>query len=227
MRRFWRPIDDEETDEGTMILMQRGELEFEIRVDHYTLMTSESHLSEDELGRRPCAALGQRPRPRVLIAGLGMGYTLRAALDVLPADARVTVAELNPVVDCWCRGPLAVLTNHALEDPRVELRITDVAELIRDAAHGSCPFDAIVLDLYQGTHEANEDPEHKHFGRAALQTTRRALSPGGMLAVWTEEEDVGFESRLRQLDFDVEQICPDTDGPRHVVYLARKGSARE
>jgi spermidine synthase len=217
----WRTIDDEEVDEGTMLLMQRGELEFAIGVDHLTLMTSESNLSELELGRVPCSRLDNRTDPRVLLAGLGMGFTLRAALDALPAGARVEVVELNPVIAYWCRGSLAALTDNALDDPRVDLHIGDVADRIRLAADCATRYDAIILDLYQGTFDANEDPGHPHYGRAALERTRRALAPGGILAVWTEEADPPFERRLRALGFEVDTIRPELEGPQHVVYLAR------
>lgn len=220
VKEEWRTIDDEEVDEGTMRLLQRGEREFVIMVDHLTLMTSESNLSELELGRVPCSRLENRTDPRVLLAGLGMGYTLKAALDVLPGGARVEVAELNQVIAHWCRGPLAVLTDHAAEDPRVDLHFGDVAESIRRAADSGVGYDAIILDLYQGTFDANKDPHHPHYGRAALDRTRRALAPGGIFAAWTEEIDVGFEKRLGAVGFDFEALRPELDGPQHAVYLA-------
>ena len=220
MKDEWRTVDDEEVDEGTMLLMQRGEREFVISVDHLTLMTSESNLSELELGRVPCERLVNRTNPRVLLAGLGMGYTLKAALDVLPAGAHVEVAELNTVIAYWCRGPMAILTDHALDDSRVDLHFCDVADNIRRAADGSQGYDAIILDLYQGTFDANEDPNHAHYGRVALERTRRALVPGGIFAVWTEEADPGFEGRLRAVGFEFEAHQPELEGPQHVVYLA-------
>jgi spermidine synthase len=222
MPRPWRTVDDEVTDEGTMILLQRGEDEFVIRMDHYILMTSDYSLSEVELGRLGCEALTRRRAPRVMVAGLGMGFTLRAALDALPGDATVVVVELNPVVADWCRGPMARLSRHALDDPRVELRFSDVARVIADAARHGPKYDAIVLDLYQGTHDANDDPRHPFYGRAALDTTRRALNPGGVLAVWTEHRDPRFEQRLRRAGFtDVERHEPGSGGQRHAVNLAR------
>lgn len=220
MQDEWRTVDDEEVDEGTMLLMQRGEREFVISIDHLTLMTSESNQSELDLGRVPCERLINRINPRILLAGLGMGYTLRAALDALPEDARVEVAELNTVIAYWCRGPMAILTDHALDDPRVDLQFGDVAESIRRAADSEVGYDAIILDLYQGTFDANNESSHPHYGRKALVRTRRALVSGGILAVWTEEADPGFEERLRAVGFEFEALSPELEGPQHVVYLA-------
>jgi spermidine synthase len=165
--------------------------------------------------------LKNRTDPRVLLAGLGIGYTLRAALDALPSGARVDVYELNTVIAYWCRGPLAILTDNAVDDPRVKLHFGDVAKRIRLAAKSGERYDAIILDLYQGTFDANKDPDHPHYGRAALARTRRALAPDGILAVWTEEADPGFEERLRLVGFEFEALCPDLEGPRHVAYVAR------
>lgn len=220
MKDEWRTVDDEEVDEGTMLLMQRGEREFVISVDHLTLMTSESNLSELELGRVPCERLENRTNPRVLLAGLGMGYTLRAALDALPEGAQIEVAELNTVIAYWCRGPMGILTDHALDDPRVELRFGDVAESICRAVDSQEGYDAIILDLYQGTFDANDDSGHPHYGRKALERTRGALVRGGIFAVWTEECDQGFEERLRSVGFEFETLSPELEGPQHVVYLA-------
>jgi spermidine synthase len=220
MNDEWQTIDDEEVDDGTLLLMQRGESDFAIAWDHITLMTSDSNLSELELGRVPCKRLENRTNPRVLLAGLGMGFTLRAALDELPAGARVDVSELNEVIGYWCRGPLAVLTDHAVDDPRVELSFGDVADKIRLAAESSEGYDAIILDLYQGTFDANDDPHHPHYGPGALERTRRALAPGGIFAAWTEEADPGFERSLRRAGFEIETIRPELEGPQHVVYLA-------
>jgi spermidine synthase len=220
MNDEWQTIDDEEVDDGTLLLMQRGERDFSIAWDHITLMTSDSNLSELELGRVPCKRVGNRVNPRVLLAGLGMGFTLRAALDELPAGARVDVSELNDVIAYWCRGPLAVLTDHAVDDPRVELSFGDVADKIRLAAEGSQGYDVIILDLYQGTFDANDDPNHPHYGPAALERTRRAMAPGGIFAVWTEEADPGFERGLSKAGFEFETLRPELEGPQHVVYLA-------
>jgi spermidine synthase len=138
----------------------------------------------------------------------------------------VTVAELNPVVVDWCSGPLSGLTDGAVDDPRVVVRIADVASLIARAADGSRPYDAIMLDLYEGTSEANTDPDHPFFGRAALKRTNRALSASGVLAVWTESADPRFVQRLQGVGFTVSSLRPGRGVPRHTVYLARKDQPR-
>src|SRR5687768_5544526 len=142
--RPWRVIDRVATPEGSLELRQRGDDDFLITVDGRVLMASAAHRSEDALARQGCARAATRPAPRVLLGGLGMAYTLRAALDVLPATARVTVAELTPTVVEWCHGPLAPLTGGAVEDPRVTVEIADVADRIAAAAAGRSPrLDAI------------------------------------------------------------------------------------
>jgi spermidine synthase len=158
----------------------------------------------------------------VLVGGLGLGFTLRAALDALPTDARVTVAELNEVVVRWCRGPLAVLTDHALEDPRVAVQVADVARVIATAAREHRVYDAILLDLYEGPHEATQGKNDPYYGAAALRTTRAALSGGGILAVWSEEPDKPFEKNLAQVGFQTDRRRAGKGGRRHVIYLARR-----
>ncbi|MEN8163893.1 MAG: spermidine synthase [Acidobacteriota bacterium] len=218
----WRTVDTAETDEGLMILMQRGDREFVIKMETFVLMNSRLNLTEVALAGSACGLLAPRRRPRVLIGGLGMAFTLRAALDALPPDARVTVAEINPVVERWCRGPLKGLTDGAVEDPRVEVHIGDVAGVITRAARGRDVFDAIILDLYQGTHDANDDPRDPFYGKKALETARKALKDDGVFAVWTEFADPAFEKRLRAVGFDCRRTSPGKGGPRHIVYLATK-----
>ena len=216
----WRTIEQVSTDEGTMTLLSRGAGDFLIKLDDYVLMNSRLSLSEQLLARKACELLSA-PAPSVLLGGLGMGCTLRAALDTLPRGARVVVAELNEVVLRWCRGPLHDLTGGAVDDPRVQVQLCDVALKIRQASSPHGRHDAIILDLYHGTHDANSEPDHPFYGRAALQRVRRALSRDGVFAAWTEERDVGFERRLEAAGFTLESPLLARGGPRHVVYLAR------
>jgi spermidine synthase len=215
--RPWRTIDSIETPEGQFELRQRGEQDFLITIAGRVLMTSNAHRSEDELARLPCVALAGRARARVLLGGLGMGLTLRAALDRLPSTGRITVAELNPCVVAWCRGPLAVLTDGATADHRVEVVVDDVARVIARAPAGS--YDAIILDLYEGPHEATRRAGDPLYGAEAVERMRAAIAPGGAVAIWSEEADPPFEARLAGGGFRVERIRAGHGGRRHVVYL--------
>jgi len=206
-----------------MVLLKGGERDFLIRMPSYILMTSEYHVSETALGASAAERIARRPHPRMLIGGLGMAYTLRAALDVLPPHAEVTVAELNPAVVRWCRTELAALNGFPLDDPRVRVEVGDVARVIAAATRPGAPrYDAIVLDLYQGTEDANSQPDHPFYGFAALERTHRALAKGGVLAVWTETSDAGFEKRAATAGFDLRRTRPGDAGPRHTVYLATR-----
>ena len=222
MTRAWKTLDRVPTDAGQLELRERGEGDFLIAVDGRVLMNSRSSRSEEALGRVACLEISGRDAPRVLIGGLGMGFTLRAALDVLPGDARVVVAEITSVVAEWCRGPLAALTGGAVSDSRVELEIGDVTARIASAS--SQPrgaFDAILLDLYEGPHAGRGAEGDPFFGTRALRQTRAALRPGGVFALWSEHRDAGFERRMRSAGFDFELQRPGRGGLRHAVYLAR------
>jgi spermidine synthase len=214
--RPWEVLDGVDTADGRLELRRRGEGEFLIAIGGRVLMNSAASRSEAALARIACEHLAGRSAPRVLIGGLGMGVTLRAALDALPPGARVVVAELHEVVVRWCRGPLAALTGAAADDPRVEVRLGDVA----DAIASPPPWDAILLDLYEGPHPRSQQREHPHYGPRALARTRAALAPGGVLAVWSEDPDADFEERLRRAGFAVERRRPGRGARRHVVYLA-------
>ncbi|MDO9081560.1 MAG: spermidine synthase [Desulfuromonadales bacterium] len=222
----WKIIYSVSTeDEGTLQLRQRGAKDFLITIGTQVLMNSAAHRSEVALGQLACAPLRHHPRSRVLVGGLGMGYTLRSVLDHLPATAQVVVAELNPIVVQWCQGPLAVLTNSVVTDPRVTVEIGDVAALIKRSAVGvgEAGFDAIVLDLYRGPHfyaDAENDPL---YGNKAILAARQALNAGGILAVWGENYDERFEQRLHKAGFTVTVQRPGKGGLRHAVFVARKG----
>lgn len=220
MAQPWKVIESITTGDGVLELRQRGERDFLITVGGLVLMNSSAHRSEVALGVRACAHLTHHPIPRVLVAGLGMGYTLRAVLDVLPAMATVVVGELNPVVVEWCRGPLAPLTANVVGDPRVTVTIADVADIIRSAAAAGERFDAVVLDLYTGPHAGSHKRDDPLYGSRAIEQTRAALNPGGVFAVWGENYDAGFVERLRSAGFTVDSDRPGRGGLRHVIYLA-------
>ena len=147
MSKQWKSVESVETDEGRLELKQRGEDSFLITINNRILMNSWANTSEIVLAESACALLEGRKHPRVLLAGLGMGFTLKAAMDALPADAEVVVAELNPIVVAWCRGPMAHLTSSVVDDPRVTVVVDDVITLIRDASKRGkeSRFDAIIF----------------------------------------------------------------------------------
>jgi spermidine synthase len=219
----WKTIERVDTKEGVLELRQRGPRDFLITVGGLVLMNSTAHRSEVALGRLACGHLQEHGAPRVLVGGLGMGYTLRAVLDTLPATGQVVVAELNPVVVQWCRGPLAELTGCAVDDPRVTVEIADVAKVIRTAADvgGKERFNAIVLDLYTGPDYHTHKRDDPLYGSRAVENSRTALKPGGTFAVWGENYDEGFAKRLQAAGFSVNCERPGKGGLRHIVYVAK------
>jgi len=199
----WKTLATVATAEGALELRRRGDGVFLIVIAGRVLMTSNDRRSEQALATLACQGLAA-PRPRVLIGGLGMGYTVRAALDVLPAAAELVVAELTPEIEAWCRGPLAPLTGGALDDPRVRVVIGDVARAIAGAPNGH--YHAILLDLYEGPHAATQRTDDPFYGKAALAASRAALAAGGVLAVWSEDPDEAFARRLATAGFEVEVL---------------------
>lgn len=216
----WETVATVATADGPLELRRRGARDFLIVIDGRVLMTSVTRRSEEALSTLALADLAARgvTSPRVLIGGLGMAYTLRAALDAAPR-ATITVAELNPVVVEWCRGPLADLTARAVDDPRVTIALGDVAATIAHARRGA--FDAILLDLYEGPHEASQQREDPFYGPRALGRTHDALARGGVFAVWSEDADPAFKRRIASR-FDVHVHRLGDGGRRHVVYVGRR-----
>jgi len=217
----WKTLESVKTTEGALQLRQRGPKEFLITIDGRCLMTSEESTSERAVASLACAVIKDAKSPRVLVGGLGMAYTVRAALDALPRSATLVVAELTAQVEIWNRGPMAILTDNAVGDPRVSVVIDDVAKVIKRAAKQ--PFDAIVLDLYEGPHHAAKRENDPFYGRGALDRSREALTPGGVLAVWSEESNNVFKKRMADAGFETTLHRPG--GARaYVVYLGRKRS---
>jgi spermidine synthase len=226
MARPWRIVDSIDTKEGLLDLRQRGEKDFLITIDSRVLMNSSANMSEIVLAELACESLNNKKNPRVLVGGLGMGFTLKAAVDNLPADAEVVVVELNPIMVKWCRGPIAHFTDGAVDDPRVKIVIDDVASVIRYAAMKgkvNC-FDAIILDLYEGPYGGDQGGKEYLYGDMALELSRSALKAGGVLAVWSEDPDKAFEKRLKAARFSFNRQRPGRGGRKHVVYIARKTS---
>ena len=217
MTRPWQTIARVDTSEGALELRQRGDADFLITIAGRVLMTSQARRSEEALATLPLRDRAPGNVRDVLVGGLGMGYTLRAALDLLPDTARVTVVELNADVAAWCRGPLAPLTAGAVDDPRVTVVVADVSEHLARVAQKS--YDAILFDLYEGPHAATQSADDPLYGPRALVRARDALRPGGVFAVWSEEPDARFERRLADAGFRVEKHRAGRGGRAHVVYL--------
>jgi spermidine synthase len=200
--------------------MQRG-AEFSIFAGSLELMKSRLSGSEEALASITCARLPGRPRPHILIGGLGMGFTLRTALAALGPDATITVAELVPEVVAWARGPLAAVYGKSLSDPRLKIFTGDVGEMIGGVRAG---YDAILLDVDNGpaglTRAANDDLYSAH----GLRKARKALLPGGILAVWSAASDPAFTQRLHIAGYRVEEHRVRANGrrggSRHVIWLA-------
>jgi spermidine synthase len=224
MTQPWQTIDRVSTNEGLLELRRRGPGDFLITVGGQVLMNSMANRSEVALGKLACERLMGLIRPLVLVGGLGMGFTLKAVLDNLPAAGRVVLAELNPVVLAWCRGPLAALTNHAVADARVEVNICDVAQLIRLYARDPSveKLDAVILDLYTGPYVRSHKRDDPLYGSIAINRTHEALKPGGVFAVWGEDYDTGFARRLAEAGFASTHHRSGRGGSGHVVYLGRK-----
>jgi spermidine synthase len=223
MAKPWQTLDKAQTPDGVLELRKRGERDFLILIDNRVLMNSSASRSEVVLAEHACRIVAGRPHPRVLLGGLGMGLTLRSALDSLPNPAEVIVSELNPVAVSWCRGPLAGLTKGAVGDPRVIVMIDDVSSVIAKSARpGAKKFDAIIIDLYEGPHARTDAVNDPFYGSHALRKTMDALSVGGVFAVWGEATDAAFEQRLEAGGFSVNRQRPGRGGLRHVVYVAQK-----
>jgi spermidine synthase len=222
----WQTLASESTPDGKLELRRRGERDFHITIDGRILMTSTAHRSEDALAQLGCTPIATRPNARVLVSGLGMGYTLRAALDCLGESAKVLCVELNPVVAAWCDGPLSGLTSHATKDRRVKILLGDVSSAIAEVARDKEQprFDAIVLDMYLGPNArvTHGDPL---YGHRAISRARAALSPGGILAVWGENESPSFERILTDQGFGIERHRSGRGGRVHHVYIATNGAA--
>jgi len=225
MAQPWQTLDKIQTLDGLLELRRRGERDFLIVINGRVLMNSSANRSESALGERACQLVASRQSPRVLIGGLGMGLTLRAALDSLPTNAKVIISELNPIIVKWCRGPLAELTKSAVNDPRVSIVIDDVSHVIAEASQpGAERFDAIIIDLYEGPSSSTDAVDDPFYGSRALKRTADALHANGVFAVWGENPDAVFEKRQAAAGFTVDRQRPGRGGLRHVVYVAKKMS---
>ena len=207
---------------GELRLIQRGD-DYWIMLGANALMSTRLRGSEEALATLACERIAGRPRPAMLIGGLGMGFTLRAALGALPRDASVTVSELVPAIVGWARGPMAHVHGASLDDPRVRIEEGDVGNLI--AAHGSS-WDAILLDVDNGPDALSRDTNDRLYDLEGLHRARTALKPRGLLAIWSAAPDPAFAKRLGRAGFGVEEVTvrahAGRKGAKHMIWLATK-----
>jgi spermidine synthase len=219
----WELLGETRTPDGSLMALMRRDREHVILANGKPLMSSLMHGSEEELATVACRRARRRPQPCVLVGGLGMGFTLRATLDALPADATVIVAELLPAVVEWNRGPLAPLAGEPLKDRRVTVVQDDVAKTM-ETSDGR--FDAVLLDVDNGPSAFTESANAGLYSDRGLIAARTALKQEGVLAVWSAWEDRKFEQRLRYNGFRVEvtrvRARLKKGGPRHTIFVGYK-----
>lgn len=219
--QHWVNVDRAFTREGAEVTLATRNQQFVIRVDGEDLMHSDSHGSEEKLAVHGCAGLAAKPAARVLIGGLGMGFTARAALGALAADAEVEVVELVGAVVRWNRELLGHLADEPLADPRLRLLEGDVVDVIgRSESH----YDAILLDVDNGPEALSASDNDRLYTARGLGSAMRALRPGGVLAIWSVFEDASFTARLREAGFGVtlKRVRASRNARRrNVLWLAR------
>jgi spermidine synthase len=225
--KAWELLGVTQTPDGSDIRLQRRDDEYLLLTNGKPLMSSRLHGSEEALATLGCEEARELEQPRVLVGGLGMGFTLRAVLDVLPASAHVTVAELLPAVVQWNRGPLGAVAGYPLRDRRVRIDVADVGFTLRaNPGH----YDAVLLDVDNGPTAFTSADNAGLYDNGGVVAAHAALRPGGTLAVWSAWEDRRFEQRLRFYGFEVtvERVRArlKKGGPRHTIFLARRRSER-
>lgn len=223
----WELLGETRTPEGELMTLMRQDRELVILASGKPLMSSRMHGSEEALAALACRHIASAAAPTVLVGGLGMGFTLRATLDLLPPEANVVVAELIPGVVEWNRGPLGPLAGHPLRDPRVQVEVGDVLDIARSCAER---FDAVLLDVDNGPAAFTTSPNASLYTDEGVAALRHALRPGGIVAVWSAWEDRKFEQRLRyhRLEVEVHRVRArlKKGGPRHTIFLGRRDEKR-
>jgi spermidine synthase len=219
----WQHLDVAAIPGGEELRLKQRGAEFSISLGRIELMNSRLSGSEEALATLAAERLGVRKAPGVLIGGLGMGFTLRAALASFGSEARIVVAELVPAVVDWARGPMAELFAGCLDDPRVSIKVTDVAALLREARS---TYDAILLDVDNGPDGLTTAANDGLYGPRGLAMSMAALRPGGVLSVWSAYRDAAFAARLRRAGFAVEEKTVRAHrgkkGAKHLIWLATR-----
>jgi spermidine synthase len=208
--------------DGEELRLFRHGGDFMIVLGGNELMSSRMSGSEIALASETCARLTNRTNPKLLIGGYGMGFTLRAAQEILAKDATLVVAELVPEIIAWARGPMQELAAGCLDDHRVEILMGDVTNEI---AVAQCRYDAILLDVDNGPDGLTREANNGLYSARGLRAAKKALRPGGVLAVWSAAKDDAFAQRIRKTGFAVEEITvrarSNGKGPKHVIWFAK------
>ncbi len=225
MTEAWEEIDRARTISGDELILRRRAGVYEIRCNGWDLMSNRAHASEQELARLALKEV-LAPRPHILIGGLGMGFTLRAALDASPPESRIDVAELLPEIVAWNEGALAMLSGRPLRDKRVGVQLVDVAELM---VRRPILYDAILLDVDNGPNAVMYGNNAQLYSRQGVEIARNALAPDGVLAIWSADRSSDFEDQLGGAFFSWRAVdTPARSGwpsPLHVIYLAKKSGS--
>ena len=222
----WTLIDTATVPGGGELRLKRRGSEFSIMLGTNELMNSRLSGSEEALARLSWEKIRDRPKPKMLIGGLGMGFTLRAALAELPQEASIVVAELVPAVIRWAKGEMAEVFQGCLDDPRVAIVEADVGELIRAK---KTAYDAILLDVDNGPEALTREENDRIYDAGGLGAAKAALKPGGVLSVWSSAPDSQFTRRLQAAGFKVEEMPTRAStkgrGAKHMIWIAVKKTA--
>jgi spermidine synthase len=208
--------------DGSVLILYRHDGDYQLRVNGVELMSTRKSQSEERLAELGCAHLVEQPEARVLIGGLGFGFTLKAALRILPPDARIVVAELVAEVIAWNRNPGYALAGDAMRDPRVEVRNADVAQVLRTSA---AAFDAILLDVDNGAQSLTTKGNEELYREAGVRAAMAALRPGGRLAYWSAEKDPRFRKTLQRVGLTVDEQhvrAHESSGAFYTLLIAHR-----
>lgn len=219
-------IDTAQIEDGVLLELYSHAGHFMIVMGRNELMSTRMRFSEEQLAELTLERLG-KDNARILIGGYGMGFTYRSAAAKLGPKAQIVVAEISEAIIDWAKGPMAQLTGDCLSDPRLDLKICDVAALIDDANDGTCAkFDAILLDVDNGPDGIVRDANNRIYSRTGLAKARDALKPGGILAVWSAGPDIAFRKRLNDTGLTITEwnvrSRPNNKGAHHIIWFAQK-----
>lgn len=219
----WSLLEEVKTPDGSLMTLHTHDGTYVIRVNGRELMSTRHFASEEKLAEFACLPVSKRTSPRVLIGGLGLGFTLRAALRSLPQKSEVIVAELLPEVVAWNKNPAYGLAGESLADPRTIIQMGDVADII---ARADSAFDAIMLDVDNGTTAMSTAGNKSLYQRQGLANIWKALRPAGLTVFWSAQEEPIFAKQMQKAGFklDIRQVrAHATGGSIHTLLIGRRG----